>query len=257
MTFLELFAQAHLSSQKISIEANLPLSTVYRMRDGKSSYEHEVQRVLDVVNSRLGTHIQPGELTGIHIITGERPAPDQEVRDHFGKVVYEGLIAGTNILAKPYPTDREIKYCGLCCKGCPKEMKPRAFCYFTTVDICGKEHTWYACNRQHAGLLHIDISAADRGLCTCSSYICGYHKMQLQSLGVVGCNHEIINGTHPKQIGMRYRGRLTVDGDNVYIDGTLIEGVKASDIESLYYGHYCYLSVHNDGTVANCGFPPD
>ncbi len=244
MTFRELFAQAYLSPQEISIEANLPLSTVYRMRDGKSSYEHEVQHVLDVVNSRLGTHIQPGELTGIHIIAGERPA--NEVRDHLGKVVYEGLIAGTNIVAKPYPTDREIKHCGHC-------RNERAFCYFTTVDICGKEHTWYACNRQHAGLLHIYVAGADRGLCTCTSCL-RRNEVQNQLRGVVGCNHEIINGTHPTQIGRRYRGVMTVDGDNVYINGELVDGVRASDIRlSRYEWSDVYIHIRNDGKLAGWG----
>jgi hypothetical protein len=65
MTFLELFGLAYMSPQEVSVEANIPLEIVYRMRSGGSVSERDARRVLQVVNSRLprriGLHQLPAE----------------------------------------------------------------------------------------------------------------------------------------------------------------------------------------------------
>ncbi len=68
MTLLELFASAYLTPQEISIEARLPIETVYQMRDGKPVPEYAVKRVLHVVSSRLGRRIALGEIQGVRLL---------------------------------------------------------------------------------------------------------------------------------------------------------------------------------------------
>lgn len=68
MTLLELFAQAYLTPQEISIETRLPIETVYHMRDGKPVHEHELRRVLRVVSGRLGRTVQVRDIQGVQLL---------------------------------------------------------------------------------------------------------------------------------------------------------------------------------------------
>ncbi len=68
MTLLELLAQAYLTPQEISVEARLPIETVYQMRDGKPVPEYAVKRVLRVVSQRLGRRISLGEIQGTQVL---------------------------------------------------------------------------------------------------------------------------------------------------------------------------------------------
>ena len=53
MTFLELFAQAYLSPQELSIEASVPIETIYHARNGQAIREQEARRIVRAVNTRL------------------------------------------------------------------------------------------------------------------------------------------------------------------------------------------------------------